>query len=561
MKHVVLSFAALGWLLIASLPCSAEFIARELLGRPTATSITISACADSAMDVYYQYGTDSTNYTSATDVVACQDSIPFFIMIQNLSANTQYYYRMRYRLQGGGSFLAGAHHSFRTARTDNQPFTFAVEADPHMDTNSSASVYALTLQNILSSNPDFLIDLGDNFFSEKFQPYSLEVILGRHLYLRSFYDIACHSVPLFLVLGNHEGEQGWRLNGTAECLPVWTTNIRKSYFPNPEPDAFYSGDTTHYQYVGRREAYYSWEWGNALFVVLDPYWYPTNNPQADYWRFTLGQTQYDWLARVLSSSHVHFKFIFIHQLVGGHGDNPRGGIEAAPFYEQGGLNADSTWGFDTQRPSWGGVPIHQLIVANGVTALFHGHDHFYCKQDLDGIIYQLVPQPSTINFNNTPAQQYGYVHGTILPSRGYLRISVSDTACTVEYVRTYLPFEENAQQHNGDIADSYTIVRTDSADAVINCLNPLPKQAYLWQNYPNPFNSRTNISFDLGKKEYVRLEVFNAAGQRVQTLIDNELCAGRYNIQFLPRDMGSGTYFSRLKVGNTLETSKMLFLK
>jgi hypothetical protein len=452
------------WTIIVCSPCYAGFIAKELLGRPTPTSVTISACADSAMDVYYQYGMDTSVYTSATDVVASQDSLPFFVVISNLNASTQYYYRMRYRFQGNGPYLAGQHHSFRTARTDHQPFSFAVEADPHMDTNATPSVYELTMQNILETGPDFLIDLGDNFFSEKFSPYSPAVILGRHLYLRSFYDIACHSVPLFLVLGNHEGEQGWRLNGTENCLPVWATNTRKAYFPNPEPDDFYSGDTTYYPFVGRREAYYSWEWGNALFVVLDPYWYPTSNPQADYWRFTLGQTQYNWLANVLSTSQACFKFVFIHQLVGGYGANPRGGIESAPFFEQGGLNADSTWGFDAHRPGWGGVPLHQLMVANGVSALFHGHDHFYCKQDLDSIVYQLVPQPSTTNFSNTPAEQYGYTHGTILPSRGFLRITVADTACTVQYIRTFLPSEENASRHNGDIAASYSIP----------CRQPLP---------------------------------------------------------------------------------------
>ncbi len=42
-------------------------------------------------------------------------------------------------------------------------------------------------------------------------------------------------------------------------------------------------------------------------------------------------------------------------------------------------------GFDTQRPqnAWGSVPIHQLMVENGVSAYFHGHDHQYVYETRD----------------------------------------------------------------------------------------------------------------------------------------------------------------------------------
>jgi len=472
MKQIIYLISTIVGLFLASNRCFAGFIATELLGRPTATSITINACADSAMQVYYQYGTDSTNYESETEVIACQDSIPFVCVIENLNPNTQYFYRMRYRPEGTDQFLVRANHSFRTAKTDNNTFRFAVEADPHMDTNSNASVYVLTLQNIQEANPDFLIDLGDNFFTEKYPPYSQERTLERHLLLRSFYDIACHSVPLFLVLGNHEGEDSWRLDGSPDCLPIWATNTRKAYFPNPIPDNFYSGDTTQYQYLGNRESYYSWEWGNALFVVLDPFWYaPRRQGPFPYcWRLTLGRTQYDWFTNVLQQSNARFKFVFIHQLVGGNTTDSRGGIESAPFYEMGGLNPDSTWGFDEYRPGWE-IPLHDLMANYGVTILFHGHDHFYAKQDLDNIVYQLVPQPSSNNFSGpNQAAEYGYINGTLLPPRGYLLVTVSDSICQVDYIRTFLPEEVNGQRHNGDISDSYSIIRSDSSNHTGNCV-------------------------------------------------------------------------------------------
>ena len=48
---------------------------------------------------------------------------------------------------------------------------------------------------------------------------------------------------------------------------------------------------------------------------------------------------------------------------------------------------------NTKRPGWN-VPVHQLMIDNGVAAYFHGHDHQFVHEEIDGIVYQLVPSPS-----------------------------------------------------------------------------------------------------------------------------------------------------------------------
>lgn len=83
---------------------------------------------------------------------------------------------------------------------------------------------------------------------------------------------------------------------------------------------------------------------------------------------------------------------FIHHLAGGFGKDARGGAEAAGLYEWGGHNPDGTDVFREKRPGWP-LPIHDLLVRKGVSVVFHGHDHLYARQDLDGIVYQAVPQP------------------------------------------------------------------------------------------------------------------------------------------------------------------------
>jgi hypothetical protein len=222
--------------------------------------------------------------------------------------------------------------------------------------------------------------------------------------------------------------------------------MRKRFFPNPVPDGFYSGNETKHPDAGLLQNYYSWNWGNALFIVLDPYMFnQRQRGQRDNWSRSLGAEQYLWLQRILETSKATFKFVFIHQLVGGLEQPGRGGIEAAPFYEWGGKNADGSEGFKEHRPDWV-IPIHQLLVKNRVNIVFHGHDHLYAKEKLDGIIYQEVPQPGDPRGGTQNAEEYGYKSGTIIGSSGHLRILVSAGKTTVEYVRT-----------DASVADSYSI--------------------------------------------------------------------------------------------------------
>ena len=72
----------------------------------------------------------------------------------------------------------------------------------------------------------------------------------------------------------------------------------------------------------------------------------------------------------------------------------------------------------------------------------------------------------------------------------------------------------------------------------------LPAGFGLGQNYPNPFNPGTVIPYELAGDGYVRLEVFNLLGQRVATLVDGELGAGRYTAEWDARD-GAGQGWRR----------------
>jgi hypothetical protein len=440
-----------------------------VLGRPTDVSITASVKVDADTEVYLEYGSTAGVYTGRSASAIGKADFPVLLVADALVPDTQYFYRARYRGRTETTFRADTEAGFHTQRLPGRTFSFVIQADPHLDGNSSTAVYAQTLANELADRPDFMVDLGDTSMVEKCAidgndlcaspaPATLSSVNARYSLMRSYFEQPCHSVPLFMVLGNHDGETGWADPAAGSSLALWGLAARRSLFANPEPDRFYSASADSVPGIGLRQNYYAFEWGDALFVVLDPYTYTARKPGADGWGWTLGAAQYEWLARRLSSSRARFKFVFTHHLVGGNGTETRGGAAFAQLFEWGGRDVDSSWAFDRQRPGWA-VPIHQLLVDNHVTAWFHGHDHLYAREELDGVIYQEVPQPSLARYDTAdPGKGYGYegsVGTNIFPSSGHLRVTVSGTEVKVEYVRSVAPADETATRKNGTVVTNY----------------------------------------------------------------------------------------------------------
>ncbi|GMR25037.1 MAG: hypothetical protein BMS9Abin39_0312 [Ignavibacteria bacterium] len=91
--------------------------------------------------------------------------------------------------------------------------------------------------------------------------------------------------------------------------------------------------------------------------------------------------------------------------------------------------------------------------------------------------------------------------------------------------------------------------------------NPAPLDYTLQQNYPNPFNPVTTISYSLPVKSEVELVIYNALGEGVMQLANEEKEAGRYSVRFNATELASGIYFYRLQAGEFVETKKMVLLR
>ncbi len=89
----------------------------------------------------------------------------------------------------------------------------------------------------------------------------------------------------------------------------------------------------------------------------------------------------------------------------------------------------------------------------------------------------------------------------------------------------------------------------------------IPGTMSLSQNYPNPFNPVTAINFYIPKKAKVELSVFNLLGQKVMTLIDDELPGGIHAVEFDGLHLASGIYFYKLSSGDKEISKKMVLIK
>ncbi len=500
----------------------------QILGRPTGDSVALSVLSASDIEAYVEFGHKKGDYSRKTGAARSNAGSPFEFELERLQPDTRYFYRLCSRRPGRDGFSIGEEYTFHTQRRPGSTFTFALQGDSHPERVGkmySPDLYVRTMRNVEEDRPDFYLTMGDDFSLDRLvNRGTLEQSSVDRVYAhqRSFLGLVGRSSPLFLVNGNHEQAGFNWLDGTPQNPAVMAGIARNQFFALPAPDDFYSGDNKELEFVGLLRDYYAWTWGDALFVVMDPYWHspvPIDSAQRserggrqrseyvgderrgtsgggrrgdaaggvqradrsgnerrrggsgggerrggsggedrnasrgrrvrDWWGMSIGDEQYNWLKDTLEQSEARYKFVFCHHVMG----TGRGGIEMAHLYEWGGKSQDGTWQFDEKRPGWE-KPIHQLLVDTGVTIFFQGHDHIFARQELDGVIYQSVPNPADDTYQ--AFNREAYRTGDVLPNSGHLRVTVSPENVRLDYVRSFLP-EDKAEGENGETAFSFTV--------------------------------------------------------------------------------------------------------
>ncbi len=113
-----------------------------------------------------------------------------------------------------------------------------------------------------------------------------------------------------------------------------------------------------------------------------------------------------------------------------------------------------------------------------------------------------------------------------------------------------------------DIDSRLCLVKLDIASSVgQEWEQSKPEEFQLAQNYPNPFNPATKISYFVPQRSMVNLAVFNNLGQRVATLVNEEMGQGAHEVSFDAAKLASGNYFYRLTAGGTTQTRMMTIIR
>jgi hypothetical protein len=83
----------------------------------------------------------------------------------------------------------------------------------------------------------------------------------------------------------------------------------------------------------------------------------------------------------------------------------------------------------------------------------------------------------------------------------------------------------------------------------------------LYQNYPNPFNPNSNIKYQIAKRSFVELKIYDVLGKEIATLVKEKQNSGVYEVEFNGEKLPSGTYFYKFTSGSYSETKRMILLK
>jgi len=334
MKPTKLSGAVLLFLAFASggVPGAVENI-HVCFGNDPRTEATVSwmTRTDLGADSVVQYGSapEYGNFHSAKSVTLPDkhpDSGAFYYnhgRLSGLDPDTTYHYRCR------GDAGWSENCSFRTAPSGPAAFTFAVVGD--VQGRSRSAKWKAASDFIAARNVAFWIPVGD----------LVQEGLIQEQWDHFFSDAAklCRSIPIMPVIGNHDTYA--RKNSDAQNPVNYLGQFRLPSNDNPD----FEGN------------WYSFDYGNAHFVVLNAYPFPDDmekieRPIHRFQQDVISNVQGEWLEEDLAASDRMWKFVSFHP----------------PVYSSASHGLDTLW----LRDVWG-----QTMDKHSVNAVFSGHTHYF----------------------------------------------------------------------------------------------------------------------------------------------------------------------------------------
>jgi flagellar hook assembly protein FlgD len=87
------------------------------------------------------------------------------------------------------------------------------------------------------------------------------------------------------------------------------------------------------------------------------------------------------------------------------------------------------------------------------------------------------------------------------------------------------------------------------------------ENATLFAAYPNPFSNKVTISLNMEESKNVQIEIYNLAGAKVASIVNEKLSAGTHQFIWEATGLNAGIYFYTLKAGNEVTTKKLVLTR
>jgi hypothetical protein len=251
-----------------------------------------------------------------------------------------------------------------------------------------------------------------------------------------------------------------------------------------------------------------------------------------------------------------------------------------------------TWGSDTRLTFDAAISANPTISVSGSVIHVFWHDNrngnmdIYYKRSPDGGTSWSQDTRFTVNpsssFFATATASGTYIHLTWMDNRDgnneiYYNFSANNglnwnadarlTNNSAESAGSHIAFSGSVlhvvwnDNRDGNYEMYYKRNPTGNPVGVISTTNGIPDDFSLSQNYPNPFNPSTKIRFALPKTSFVRILIFDNLGRVIETILDKELNAGHYEVQWNSSNFTSGVYYYKMITKEFSGSNKMVLIK
>ena len=211
------------------------------------------------------------------------------------------------------------------------------------------------------------------------------------------------------------------------------------------------------------------------------------------------------------------------------------------------LIVESSFDYTSQNPIIGGLDVYKqsekfIFVFN---SMLSNYDHQFSYMITDNIGNILVPEFSETIMER---EMMEFSNNTIF----------ADNCVFMPIACGYKPLE-------GEYQRNYYVQKIDLSDYVHSVEDEIISSENSLYCYPNPFNPSTTINFSIPIESNVELSIFNIKGQKVKTLVNDNLAKGNHSVVWLGKDeadksVSSGVYFYKMRLDEKNESVKKCLL-